>query len=241
MSSLRRPQVLIGLAVVVAAAGMFFLVRAMSGGEEPAAAPSPSASPSPSPSPEPIPQAKAFSVKVAAARGQSLDSTNMYGRTGSAKPGLAKGATARAAKVLERYLNRQFVVPKTRFSAKPLAGLLSVQARKGLTKNARAALGVAKLKPLGGSAGKATVRSVVLHRGNTAVSVTMRYRATIDVILSEKPQKLVQRGTMVFAPTKKGWRADMVDVHLSLPQKPKRSKPAPPEDASPAAPSEGTS
>lgn len=238
MPSIRRTHLLIGLAVVVTAAGLFFVVRAMSGAQAPLAAPSPSVTASP----ERVAQAKPFTVTVAAARGQSLDSTNMYGRPQTEKPNVVKSATNQATKVLERYLNRQFVVPKSRFSAKPLVALLSGQARRGLTKADRAALGVARLKPLGGGAGKARVRSLVLHRGNTPHVVTIRYRATIPLILDEKPQKLVQQGTMVFASTQKGWRADMVDVRLSLPQPPKRSKRDPSKDTDPTpAPSEGTS
>ena len=244
MPSIRRSHLLIGLAVVVAAVGLFFLVRALSGDEEPIAAPSPSASPSPSPEPA---EAKAFTVTLLKARGRALDSTNMYGRTPEPRPTVVKAAAASAIKVLEAYLDQEFVAPKTRFTAAPLRLLLTGEARKQLAPADRAALGVSKLskvKMVGGGKGKASVRAMVLHEGDDAHSVTLTYRATIPLIFDVKPQPLVQEGTMVFALTGAGWRADMIDVRLSLPTPPKEPKTPPSEDATttPAPPSEeGTS
>lgn len=230
MPAIRRSHLLIALAVVLAAVGLFFLVRAMSGASEPAAAPSPSEA---APSPE-LAQAQPFKVEVTKSRGVAIDSSNLYGRKAPAQPAVVKRATQRAVAQLERYLNSQFISGGARFSAAPIRNLLTLEAFKGLSKADRAALGVASLKPLGGGNSKAKARSVVLHLGNDAYGVTLKYRAKVKLILDSKPQPLIQEGTMVFTPGKKEWLADMVDVRLSLPSAPKPGT----SDKNPATPSE---
>lgn len=219
MPSIRRSHLLIALAVVLAAVGLFFIVRAMSGAGGPAAAPSPSEASSPA-TPD-VAQPRPFKVEVTKSRGVAIDNSNLYGRKAPAQPAVVKAATQRAVAQLERYLNSQFISGEARFSTKPLRKLLTLEAFKGLTKADRAALGVASLKPRGGGTSTAKARSVVLHLGNDAYGVTLNYRAKVELLLDSKPQALIQEGTMVFASGKAGWRADMVDVRLSLPPAPK--------------------
>lgn len=196
--------------------GLFFLVRSVTADDTRIAASTPPASRAPARAS--IPQPKPFRVAVVSARGQPVDSSNLYGRRPRPRRRVVKHAARGAARVLERYLNAQFVRSGSRFTHRPLRKLLSHQARKELRKSDRAALGVAKLKVRGGRRGAAKVRAVVLHRGTKPYAVTLRYRAKIKLIVRKKPQALVQRGSMVFARTRQGWRADMVDVRLSLPR-----------------------
>ena len=239
MPSIRRSHLLIGLAVLVAAVGVFLAVRALAGGE-PAAAPTPSTSPSASPSPEApaVAQPKPFAVKVTKSRGVAIDSSNLYGREAPRQPDVVKAATTRAVEQLERYLNSQFISGQDRFGTAPVRKLLTLEAFKGLSKADRAALGVASLKPAGGGKSKAQARSVVLHQGDNAYGVTLQYRAKVKLIVDTEPQPLVQEGTMVFVPGESEWRVDMADVRLTLPpaSKPDKAeqKPGPPsEEATP--------
>lgn len=241
MPSTRRLQILLGLAVVAVAIGLFFVVRTMSGGDaEPSASPSPSEpSPEPSPSatPTPVAQPRPFTVKIAGARGVPTDSGNLYARKSQARNGVVRDAAAQAGKALERYLTAVFVDKATRFETKPLRALLTVPAYKSLRKTDRAALGVGSLDVVGGGKGRAKAWAVVLHRDKHAFSVTLKYRATIPLVVGTqeaKPKPLVQQGTMVFAPTKGPWRADMADVRLSLPPEPsvdKQPEPLPSKEA----------
>lgn len=227
MPSIRRSHLVIGLAVLLAAVGLFFAVRAMSGGE-PAAAPAPS---EPAASPSPDPGAQPFQLKIAGARGVRIDSSNLYGREAPEKPDVVKDAATRAGEELQRYLNAQFIDPKTRFTEQPLRELFTPLAFSTLDKDDRAALGVSSLKVLGGEDSKATARATVMHLGDDPYAVTLKYRATTKLILSDdKPHPVVQEGTMVFAPVEGGgWRADMADVRLSLPDAPKQKKPVQPQ------------
>lgn len=224
MPSIRRSHLLIGVAVLLAAVSLFLVSRSPRAAQ-PAAAPAPAeVTPFASPAPEKVAQPRPFKVKIVKARGVRTVSSNLYGRRAPAEPKVVKSAAANAGRTLERYLNAEFVNKRSRFTAKPVRKLLTPQAYKSLRKSQRAALGVASLKVLGGTNGKARARAIVMHRGGTAYAVTMKYRATIKLILDTKPRPLVQTGTIVFTRGNRGWRGDMVEINLSRPTPPKRNK-----------------
>lgn len=235
MPTIRRSHVLIALAVLGAVVGLLFAVRAVQGGE-PVAAPSPSASPSPSPAPDPQP--KPFRVKLAAARGVPLESSRLYGRRAKTRPKVVKKAAGQAAKTLKRYLDGEFVAAKTRLTRAPIRALFTRQSFKALRKQDLKALGLSSMKVTGGRRGKARVRATVLYDGRTAIAVTLVYRARIRLLVDEKVQPLISKGTLVLAPAGNGWRADMADVRLSLPRptpRPGRAGPPPEPSEEPTA------
>lgn len=234
MPSIRRPSLLIGLAVILAAVGGFFAVRAMTGNAADVAAPNPSEAAPSSPSPAATPRPEPFEVKVVKARSESIQSSTLFGRKASDNPAAVADAADAAAAALERYLTAQFVNADSRFTTEAVRALLTQEAFRGLRDAERTALGVASLEVAGASKGRATARATVLHDGEAAHAVTLQYRATIRFVAADMPQPLIQEGTMVFAKGPDGWRADMADVRLSLPNAPKRDRPNPPPRREPA-------
>lgn len=237
MPTTGRSRLLIGLVVLAAAAGVFFAVRALNSDSPPpqsvapSIAPSTSASASASPSAEPtaaaVAQPKPFKVRIRAVRGEVLDSSNMYGRRPDVRVKNIRMSVRRAARALERYLNTQFVAPNTRQTQRPIRALLSGDAQKQLTPRDRRALGMGKPRIEGGRTIAANTVAIALYEGSRPYAVTLRYTARMQVVVAGGgKQRLSQSGTMVLRPTAQGpWRADMVDVSLSL--RPVRAKPKP--------------
>lgn len=238
MPTTGRSRLLLGLVVLAAAAGLFLAVRALSSPSAPIAAPTASPTVTSTPSPEPrqaaVRQPKRFQVRIRAVRGMALDSSNMYGRRPDVRVKNIRLSVRRAARALERYLNTQFVAPKTRQTARPIRALLSGDAQKRLTPRDRRALGMGKPRITGGRTIAANTTAVALYEGTRAYAVTLRYTARMDVVLPNgTTQRLSQSGTMVLQPTKAGpWRADMVDV--SLARRPAPQKKAKPHPSAPA-------
>jgi hypothetical protein len=234
MPTTGRSRLLLGLAVLAAAAGLFLAVRALSSPPPPPQAVAPSTSPSASASPSAAPtsraiaQPKLFKVRIRAVRGEAMDSSNMYGRRPDVRVKNIRLSVRRATRSLERYLNTQFVAPRTRQTARPIRTLLSGAAQKQLTPRDRRALGMGRPRIEGGRTIAANTTAVALYEGTATYAVTLRYtaRMIVDLANGEK-QRLAQSGTMVLRPTGGGpWRADMVDVSLAL-RPAAQKKPAP--------------
>lgn len=242
MPTSRRSRLILGLVVVAAVAGLFFVMRSLSTGNPGVAVihePAPSASPTEPKEPkEPKPQfaqPKRFRVEIVSANGQPIDSTNMFGRKPQQNRKVVKKAAKFAGRSLQRYLNSVFVVPSTRFTGKPLKPLLTNNARKALRNKDRRALGAKGPKILGGKTVSAKARAAVVYEGNRPFAVTLRYAAKMNIIQTPagKPQRMSQSGTMVFRQVgSSGWRADMIDVRLALPRRPKAGQ-QPSEGATP--------
>ena len=212
-----RSRALLALAVLAAVVGAVLVVRALTA-SDPAPAPSPTPTATASPTEAAQPQPEPFSVKVKRRRGQPVDNQLLFGR----KPDNRRAAVLRGSKAavgaLERYLNAAFVNEKTRWTKAPLAKLLTPRGRQALTPRARRALGENGPEVAGGRTRGATARVVVMHQHSTLVAATVRYTARLQIIRGDnKPEPVVQRGEMVFVPVRGGWRADMVDVELTLP------------------------
>ena len=194
----------------------------------PSASASASATPSAAPADPVIAQPRPFKVRIRAVRGEVLDSSNMYGRRPDVRVKNIRLSVRRAARALERYLNTQFVGPKTRQTARPIQTLLSGDAQKQLTPRDRRALGMGKPAIAGGRTIAANTTAVALYEGARPYAVTLRYTARMNVVLANGDRKrLSQSGTMVLRPTGTGpWRADMVDVALTWRPAP-QNKPKP--------------
>lgn len=233
-------RLLLALAVVGTATGGVLIVRSMSTAPPPAdevavseTPPTPSESAPPA-APE-FAQPKDFRVTVTSSKGEPIDSTNMFGRRQDRRRSVVKNASKFAALTLERYLNEAFVDPRTRFTAAAIKPLLTEQARKALRDADRRALGAEGPEILGGKTVSAKARTVVLYRSSQPYAVTLTYTAKMNIIQVDKAQRMTQTGTMVFKKMGSGgWRADFVDVRLSLPPRPKvPPKPQPSEGATP--------
>lgn len=166
-----------------------------------------------------FPQPKKFRVEVLSARAEEVDSTNMFGRKPDRRPKVVKRAAGKAALALQKYLNRVFVLPDSRFSRGPLRGFLTDNARAALDDRDRRALGADGPAIVGGTTISAKARAVVIYDGNRPFAVTLRYAAKMSIIQRDTPDRLTQSGTIVLRQVNKAWRADLVDVKLSLPDR----------------------
>ena len=245
MPTTGRSRLLLAVAVLAAAAGLFFAMRALNSSPSPQAAaplasPSISATPSAEPDDPAVAQPEPFEVRIRTVRGEALDSSNMYGRRPDVRAKNIRMSVERAKRALERYLNTQFVAPDTRQSEAPIRALLSGDAQSRLTPRDRRALGLGKPAIEGGRTIAANATAVALYEGTQPYAVTLRYTARMDVVVAGGgDQRLAQSGTMVLRPTSDGsWRADMVDVSLALRPAP-RSQPAAPSSEPTTRSSEG--
>lgn len=228
-------RLLIGLVVVAAAVGLFFAMRALNSGSQPAEV----ASQTPAPTEEPVPQPKPFRVEILSARGEAIDSTNMFGRDPGRPPPAVKRAAGKAGKTLQAYLNAAFVDPSSRFTRGPIARLLTDNARQSLDDRDRRALGMGGPEIAGGTTISAKARAVVLYNGKRPHAVTLRYTAKMSIIHVDQPARMTQSGMLVFRQLNNGsWRADLANVKLSLPKAPKNPRNEPSEAAS-GEPTEG--
>ena len=164
----------------------------------------------------------------------------MYGRDPKPAPHNIKRSSRGAALALQRYLNGQFVGPRTRQTVGPMRALLSNDARKLLGPRDRRALGLGMRRIVGGKTISAKTRAVVLYQGSNAYAVTLRYTAIMNVVFAgDRTHRMAQSGIMVLRPTKAGpWRAEMVDVTLRM--RP-LGQPKPRPTASESEPSDGAS
>jgi hypothetical protein len=230
-STSRTGKALILIAAVAVAAGVVGAVLLTRGERTISAPPSPSAAASPpAPSPMPVPQPERFRVRLVATKVDAMGNGYIFRR----RPGNSHRGAGRSARrvvaELNRYLNAAFVNPITRFTDAPVERLLTGQAEERLDPADRRALGVGAPLIDGGQTGDAVARARVLYDGRRAYAVTVSYRAAMQVALAESDGELRpirQRGVLVFVPTRAGWRADMVDVQLRLPDAPEAPAPTP--------------
>ena len=221
----RRSRLVLTLLLVGAAAiATVFAVRFLIGGDgQPVAVATPSAPASAAPTAQPPEQPTAFKIKITNTKSQTMGNGRIYGRAKGTRTKAVRTASRAAVKELARHLTHEFVRPKTRFTAAPARRLLSWRAEDVLRRRQRSALGVGAPDIDGGRTGRAKARTIVLHDGREVFAVTVKYDARMKVDVGRGKRRLLrQRGSMVFVPTKSGWRAEMVDVTLRLPQRGKK-------------------
>lgn len=202
----------------IAVAGLFGMRAVL--GNQPTVVPSPTPTVTPSPTPPPPPQPEPFTVEIRSIRAQTMGNGRIFNRPDGKRTKAVGRTGRRAVRALERYLNAAFVDPTTRFTEDAFDGVFTPRAAETMRKRDRKALGVDLPPIVGGTTRKATARAIVLHRGGSVYAVTVKFRAAMDVLLAgADPQRLQQRGSMVFIRTANGWRADMADVQLRVPQR----------------------
>jgi hypothetical protein len=127
-------------------------------------------------------------------------------------------AAREIAAVVTRYLDAAFVTPETRFSDQPLPALLSDDALAVSRGADRAGLGVVDqaVRDVEPQPVQVTAR-MVTDDGEVAL-VAVRYDARARLVTADGVSgQLHQRARMVFVPRDEGWRADVVDVDLTVP------------------------
>jgi hypothetical protein len=186
------------------------------------------AAPTPTPAPPPTPPAAPFDVVVTRLDADSASNAALLGVAAPGPDGDAVAAAAEGARqALQAYLTSQFADPATRLSASPVNRLLTPRAAALLAPAARPALGEIALPLVGTVTGPVDAEIDVTINGPNVLSVLVRYHAQLTVLLPDDRQApLAQRGTMVFVPTPDGWRADVVDVTLDVPDLPLDLQPA---------------
>jgi hypothetical protein len=145
----------------------------------------------------------------------NVNNDRLFGVAPKRPPKTARRAAARAAGALERYLNGAFVKPDTRFTKAPVRAFLTRDARRVLSARDLAALGVGMRSIQGGRTGNAEASAFVLHAGQDVISVTLRYTARLRFVTADdRPQQVLQSGSVLMLRIGKGWKAEMVDVEL---------------------------
>jgi hypothetical protein len=178
--------------------------------------------PTPAPIAEP-PAATPFEVVLAHIEMVSMSHGEIVG-AGAGPPDEDAVALAadRARRVLQRYLDTQFVDAETRFTTAALHELLTDRAQAALTPADRLALGAVHYRGVWTKTGPATARATVLYDGAAVELVTLEYeaRAEVGYVRSTRTRPLTQQGTLVYVPTAEGWRVEAADVTLDAPDPP---------------------
>jgi hypothetical protein len=157
-------------------------------------------------------------VAIDATEVGSMDNDPLFGEDAEMPHRAVHAAIRQVEDALETYLNAQFVAPATRFSERPLNGLLSRQASQALSEDARAGLGALGISVSQVDSEPVAADARVLTRGDDAALVTVRYHLRGQVRTGDTdPVPLHQRATMVFVPQDGQWRADAIDAVLDLP------------------------
>ena len=209
-------------AVLVAAALVAVVVFVMLRPGDPATGPSETptaiATATAEPSEAALPQPKPFEVNLRKTLASSVEVSNIFGRKPAAGRDVTKTAGDAAAAALQRYLNAMFVTPKSRFSSAAARDLVTQDAWRLIGSTERRALGVGLQDYKGARTRKVNARAVVLFNKTHPHGVTVTYRARLVMLSRDaKPQPVVQQGSIAFVRTSQGWRAQLVDVHLSGP------------------------
>lgn len=158
-----------------------------------------------------------FDVLVDVADVASMDNDVLFGRETAVPRDAVDRATRQVGEVVQRYLDAEFVTAQTRFSDRPLAGLLSRRAVDALTDDSLAGLGALGISVQQVEAEPVTASAQVLTSGSDVVIVTVRYEARAMVVSADGDNApMVQRATMAFVPEDGGWRAEAVDAVLDL-------------------------
>jgi hypothetical protein len=222
---MRRPP-LLGALVAVLCAGLLAACTAQpavtsgaSGGGG-MASPRP-APPSPSPSPHPAPEP--FEVVLEHIEMTSTSNAEIVG-AGAPAPDHAQVELAvdRARRVLERYLDAQFLTEGTRFGAPAVHDLLTPAAQAALSDADRRGLGILPLPVDRVTSGPASARADVIFDGAEVQLVTLTFDAELKVGFDGRVPRLPvrQAGSLVYVPTEAGWRVAAADVTLDTPAPP---------------------
>jgi hypothetical protein len=160
-----------------------------------------------------------FDVTVRVADVAAMDEDPVLGRTPPAADRAAVRAAAQdVATVVRTYLDGMFVSAQTRLTAQPLPGLLSRSALTVIDPADRAGLGA-----VGGSLRRiepepVTIVARVVTDGGAPMLIDARWVARATLETGEGATgPLQQQARMVFVRTGGGWRADVVDATLRLP------------------------
>ena len=183
------------------------------------AAPEPTATtptPTPTPWPKPTPAPpRPIEVSVERLDTELLDNAALRG--GQARPFEAPAVLAAAEGVrvaLERYLNAQFVNPRTRFGPEPVEALVAGGPAAALPADQRRALGVLDVDVDNVRARPVAADVLVLVDGSDVLTAAASYTAEVTIEGPSGRNLLTQEATLVFASTPDGWRAEAVDVSL---------------------------
>lgn len=207
----RRPGWMLLLLLVAAATLAFLLSRTVP--TDPS-----TTAPAPAPNAPQAPASVPFDVTVEVTHVRSMDNDGLFGKGAAVPDGAPDAAAQQVAEVLQRYLDAAFVLPETRFTDQPLAGLLSPRASAALSQEDLAGLGALDVAVQQARAEPVTATAQVLTSGADAVVVEIRYDARAQVVADDGAEvPLRQRSTMVFVPDGDGWRAEAVDAVLDLP------------------------
>lgn len=159
-----------------------------------------------------------FDVTVEIAHGASMDNDGLFEERIAIPGGAIETAGVAVADVLRGYLNAAFVTPETRFSERPVSGLLSRHASAALSADDLAGLGALGISVQRVHAEPVTATAHVLTKGSDAVVVAIRYDARAQLLTEDgESVPLHQRATMVFVPEDGSWRAEAVEASLDLP------------------------
>jgi hypothetical protein len=131
-------------------------------------------------------------------------------------------AADRARRVLQRFLDAQFLAEGTRFTTAALHDLLTPAAQTALTPADRRGLGALHLPVNRVATGPASARAQVVFDGAEVQFVTLDFEAELKIGFGERPPILPvhQRGQLTYVETDAGWRVAAADVRLDAPEQP---------------------
>lgn len=172
-------------------------------------------------------QGQPFDLDIHRIRLVNADNAEIVGgRPTPVDHGAAERAVEACRAKLEAFLNAQFVDEGTWFSEAPLAQLLTPRAQASLTAADRAGLGVIAPDVARTFTGPTSAVAQVVIEGSKTHLVHLWYATKLTVELADGTTSAVdQRGSVTFSLTGDGWRAQAVDVDLTLPDVP--GQPAP--------------
>jgi hypothetical protein len=188
----------------------------------PTAGPSPETSSAPPPTAPDVPPPAPFMVTVDVTTVSPLDNDGLFGRDVTAPPDRAVHTAALEVEdAVQTYLNAAFVDADTRFTARPLAGLLAAPALEETHDVDLAGLGAVGIAVERVEAEPVSATARVLTNGGDVAMVQVRYDARAQIVGDDgRSGPLRQRATMLFVPEAGRWRAEAVDAELELPPSP---------------------
>lgn len=164
-----------------------------------------------------IAQPKPFRVRLVAVSARPMANSRLFARRSPAAHRHAATKAARSATAaLQRYLNTTFVAKRTRGTRAALRRFTTVDARRALTPSDVRGLGMRGLRIPGGGTTRARAKAAVLMNGRRPVYVALRHRARMRVRGRHHVARLTQTGSSVLVPGRRGWRADALELRLSM-------------------------
>jgi hypothetical protein len=180
----------------------------------------PPTTPEPTPEPEPVPvTAEPVAVGVVEITYEALSNSVLIGRDPAPPDDAVLGAAVEGARAaLERYLNTQFVDPATRFQAVGIQALLTPSALALLQTQPQYGLAQLDLALAALTTAPVSASATVLMDEAAVLSVLLRYDAVFHATLADGAAgPLQQQGALLFVPAEDGWRAEAVELALTLP------------------------